>query len=65
MTSCYDIVIFNIETGTWLDTLEGHSDWIRSIIELSNNRIASCSEDDGTIKIWDINTGECLKTIEA
>lgn len=36
---------------------------INSIIQLSDNRIASCS-DDKTIKIWNLKTGECIATLE-
>jgi len=47
-----------------LKTLEGHGDSIRSVIETKDGKqIISCS-DDSTIKIWDKETGECLKTLE-
>ena len=42
--------------------LEGHTDWLRSVFVKDNLIISgSC---DKTIKIWDINTGICLKTLE-
>ena len=34
------------------------------IVKLSNEQLAS-SDINGLIKIWNINNGECLKTIEA
>lgn len=42
--------------------LEGHTDWVISVFVL-DNLIISVSTDK-TIKIWDINTGTCLKTLE-
>ncbi len=45
-----------------MKTLLGHYDCVRSIIKLSDEQIASCSQDK-TIKIWNINNGDCLKTI--
>ena len=41
--------------------LEGHTNSVFSIKKLPNNRLISCSRDK-TIKLWDINTGECLRT---
>ena len=55
--------VWNIESGTCLRKLEGHSNWVNYIVRLSNKNIVSCS-DDKTIKVWNVNTGECLKTIE-
>ena len=42
----------------------GHSDYVLSVAySLDGTKIISGS-DDKTIKIWDANTGECLKTLE-
>ena len=43
-------------------TFLGHKEWIRCIRFLSKNRIVSGS-DDYMIKIWNLDTGECLKTL--
>lgn len=39
----------------------GHSDTVRCIEQLSEEEIISGSEDR-TIKIWNLSTGDCLKT---
>jgi WD40 repeat protein len=57
------IKILDIHSG-FCFLLEGHSDLISRIIRISNEKIASCSFDK-TIKIWNMITGECLRTIEA
>jgi hypothetical protein len=44
------------------NTLSGHSGWIWDIIALSNEKLVSVSED-GSTKIWDIETGQCLHTL--
>ena len=44
-------------------TLKGHSDSINCLVKMNVNTIASASYDK-TIKIWDIITGNCLKTLE-
>ena len=39
--------------------LEGHRSWVKSVY-VQDNLIISGSGDK-TIRIWDINTGKCLK----
>jgi WD40 repeat protein len=36
---------------------------INEIIYLNNNKIASCADNDKTIKIWDLSTGKCIATL--
>ncbi len=50
-------------TGECLRTIEAHSNFVRFMIELPNNKIISCS-DDKKIKVWDTDTGYCLKTLK-
>ncbi|UKZ64546.1 uncharacterized protein TrAtP1_005761 [Trichoderma atroviride] len=44
-----------------LQTLEGQQGSVWSLICLDNNQIASASEN-GTIQIWDVTTGTCIRT---
>ena len=44
-----------------LKTFNGHTEWISSICRLDKNRFLS-SSGDNTIKLWRIDTGECLYT---
>ena len=47
-----------------MGTLEGHSDWVRSVAFSHDlTRLASGSSDS-TAKIWDANSGTCLQTVE-
>ncbi|KAK5994621.1 Vegetative incompatibility protein HET-E-1 [Cladobotryum mycophilum] len=45
-----------------LQTLEGHSDMVRSIAFSVDNKLVSGSSD-GTVRIWDATTGSCIRTI--
>jgi WD40 repeat protein len=43
--------------------LKGHTRWVTDIIPLrSSNQCVTCSEDE-TIKVWDCETGVCLRTL--
>ena len=50
------------ESFQCIKSFEAHDDKIVSLIELSSHNVASGSYDS-TIKIWDINTQQCIQTI--
>jgi WD40 repeat protein len=52
-----------LNNGENLKIINAHSDYIRSLVKLSKNKIISCS-DDKTIKVWDIDSGISLNTLE-
>ena len=41
-------------------TLRGHTSWVKDL-KLRGDHLFSCSDDE-TIKCWDLNTGNCVKT---
>ena len=43
--------------------LNGHTKYVNYVIRIDNGEILSVSRD-GTLKTWNMNTGECLQTIE-
>lgn len=45
-------------------TLRGHTDYISLIAWSPNGRILASSSADGTIQLWDVETGESLRTIK-
>ncbi|CAG8344826.1 unnamed protein product, partial [Penicillium salamii] len=51
---------WDAHTGACLQTLEGHDNWVTSVVfSHDSSRVASGSHDK-TIKIWDAHTGACL-----
>jgi WD40 repeat protein/DNA-directed RNA polymerase subunit RPC12/RpoP len=44
--------------------LEGHRWWINSVAISPNGKWAASGSDDKTVKIWDLETGECQATLE-
>ena len=43
-------------------SFEGHADWVSDIL-VYQNKLITCSYDK-TIKIWDLNSHKCFKTLE-
>lgn len=50
--------------GHQLFTLEGHTNWIRSVAFSPNGEILVSGSDDKTLILWNTKTGQCLKTLE-
>ena len=57
------IKIWDLETLDCIIELEGHSSTVHYSQLTTNGRLFSCS-DDQTVKLWQIETGELLKSIE-
>jgi WD40 repeat protein len=49
--------------GPLLLILEGHSGWVRTVALVDGRRAISGS-DDGTLRVWDLENGETLRSLE-
>ncbi len=59
----YKLLYSNFMNGVYAShTLKGHSRLINSIVTFDGGFISG--SDDGTIKIWDLETFTCIKTLE-
>ena len=47
-----------------LQTLEGHSDWVRSVSFSPNGKQVVSESYDETVRLWDTTTGAMLQTLE-
>jgi len=47
-----------------LAVLEGHTGWIGGVCMTPDGRRAISGSYDKTIRVWDLGTGKCLKTLE-
>jgi WD40 repeat protein len=52
-----DINIFNINDGNLVSSLKGHSDWVRDLVQISADLLAS--SEDKTVRIWNLTTNTC------
>ena len=58
------VKLWDADTGECVKTLLGHSEPVVSVcFSPDGQRLASCSEREGTILLWDVNSGECSLTI--
>ncbi len=56
--------IWDVATGISLTRLEGHTSTLwRAIWQPAGNLLASCSDDD--IRLWDVETGDCLQVLSS
>ena len=60
----YTVKIWNSSTGEYLNTLEGHSDWVYCVQfnPTDPSQLVSGSRDT-TIKVWNVSDGKCLQTL--
>ena len=56
--------IFNTKTGDLEQTLEGHSDEVRSVCFSGDGTQIASGSDDMTVKVWNTRTGELERTLE-
>ncbi|EKU98229.1 WD40 repeat-containing protein [Leptolyngbya sp. PCC 7375] len=58
------IFIWNTATGTVTATLEGHTNWVRTLAFTPDGRHIVSAGDDREIRIWKVSTWNCLQIIK-
>ncbi|NUM34721.1 MAG: tetratricopeptide repeat protein [Candidatus Brocadiae bacterium] len=57
------IRVWDLQNKSCLHVLQGHKDWVRSVVIGNDGKIISGS-DDWSIKVWDTKSGHCEATLE-
>ena len=50
------------DNGHQLLTLQGHTNWVRSVVFSADGNLLASASDDKTLMLWDTDTGQCLQT---
>jgi WD40 repeat protein len=61
------IIVKPALSSSWsacLQTLEGHSNYVRSVAFSHDSTWLASASGDNTVKLWDASSGECLQTLE-
>ena len=57
------IKLWNVKTGNLLQTLNGHSSPVCSVVYSPDGQTLASGSDDNTIKLWNVKTGKLLQTL--
>ena len=58
------VSLWNVSNRTFEFILEGHTKFINSILYSSKGHLIASASHDGTIKLWDTKSGECIATLD-
>jgi len=58
------LLIWDLEEGTCLHTLVGHTQTVRCVVVTPDGQRAVSGSSDTTLRVWDLATGRCHRVLE-
>jgi WD40 repeat protein len=67
VSASYDktLKVWDLESGTELRTLDGHSDAVKAVAVSADGRLTVSASRDNTLKVWDLERGAKVATFTA
>jgi len=59
-----ELILWDIESGSELRRVTGHSNWINGVAFSPDGQTALSASSDGTLILWDIETGSVIRHFE-
>ncbi len=63
-TTTGEIRFWHATNGIPLQTVQGHTDWVRSIAFSPDGNAVVSGSDDQTVRMWEVSSGKLLKTLQ-
>jgi WD40 repeat protein len=57
------IKLWDVATGKVINTLNGHSNWVYSVVFSPDGKTLASGSQDNSIKLWDVATGKVIHTL--
>ncbi|KAK4458987.1 hypothetical protein QBC42DRAFT_232749 [Cladorrhinum samala] len=58
------VKVWDTASGSCVRTLEGHGNWVMSVVFSPDGRQVASGSDNGTVKVWDTASGSCVRTLQ-
>jgi WD40 repeat protein len=60
----WDVHLYDINTWELIQTFKGHTDYVATGLFTPDGFLAITTSSDKTVRVWDIQSGKCLRVIE-
>ncbi|WP_436535718.1 tetratricopeptide repeat protein [Actinoplanes sp. HUAS TT8] len=58
------LLVWDLDSGERIHRLDGHTGGVPTVAMTADGRLALSGSHDGTARMWDLDTGECLRVLD-